>query len=353
MNKLLYIAANDGTDARVVKELKTLSREFDLVFLGCSRKKNKNNFLKNLLIKKITIPLSHRNLLTYFFFNVFVIYFRIKYRFNSIHIVDEQTFLFVWPSCLFKPVILDIFDSIFLKLNLHGERFLLIKSFIYSLVKVIIVTDEARKSLLPTKYQNKAVVVPNFPFQVKGFNRNSSSHNSDVIKIGCFGSLSLKRDIAFLDSLTKISPTVKIICAGWVSDDKTNHTITNNKSFAYLGVLPQSDILKIISDMDFISMIYPRDNINNKYASPNKLYDAIQIGVPVLCNDDINISKEIYNNGFGILVSRNEISCPTLSLLEKIRSFNALSAVQYNEYRLKYCWDNYEPILLGCHFYRL
>ena len=315
--RIIYVCANDGTDTRVVKELKTLSEKNEIIFIGCN-KKSEDNFIENYVNRKFIFKSSHRNPVTYLLFNVVIVFLRLRYRCTSIHIVDEQTFLFVWLSCLFKPVTLDIFDSIFLKYNLPNDKGLMLKRLLYGLSENIIVTDQKRKNLLPVEFQRKSVILPNVPFRVCHLDEKVRLCKGNVVRFGCFGTLTEDRGISFLSQIVKLSPKVEITCAGWIPRAETRRTIENSISFKFLGILQQHDVFKVMQETDFLCMIYPSNNLNNQYASPNKLYDAIHLGIPVICNDDMEVAKYVDQYKLGITLSRREIEHPDQSVVDKI-----------------------------------
>lgn len=348
---ILYIVANGGTDTRVVKELKTLSQEYDMIFIGCNRT-NGENFIRDYVTESFILSTSHRNPITYVIFNILVVYLRLFRRIHSVHVVDEQTYIPLMLACFGKWTVLDIFDSLFLKLNLPNERGGFIKTFLYGCASSIIVTDENRKKLLPHEFICKASVVPNYPFLSSSCSVKRITNNQNEIRIGCFGTLTLERGMTFLDKLSRLSSEVKVVCAGWIGDAGSKDLIENNPAFTYFGILKQEEILLAMDNIDFLCMMYPVNNLNNKFASPNKLYDAIHSNVPVICNHQIFIAKEILKNNFGIVCTSSEIKDPTVDFCALLKEFVPMSREGYAFFQRQYSWDNYEGTLLNCHVVR-
>ena len=346
--RIIYICANDGTDTRVVKELKTLSKKSEIIFIGCNKNSEKS-FIGSYVKRKFIFTSSHRNPVTYLLFNLAIVFLRLRYRCTSIHVVDEQTFLFVWLSCLWKPVTLDIFDSIFLKYNLPNDKGIILKRLLYGLSENIIVTDQKRKTLLPVEFHHKSVILPNVPFRVRHSDERLRLCNGNVVRFGCFGTLTEDRGINFLSQIAKLSPKIEITCAGWIPRAETRRKIEDSISFNYLGVLQQDDVFKAMQRTDFLCMIYPSNNLNNQYASPNKLYDAIHLGIPVICNDDMEVAKYVDQHKLGITLSRKEIDYPDQSVIDKIMDFVPLADSIYEELKGFYCWENYQEVLINCH----
>ena len=51
--------------------------------------------------------------------------------------------IFYWPFLFFYHVVLDVFDSIFLRINIHKNKWSTFKKLVYAPCNQIIVTDES------------------------------------------------------------------------------------------------------------------------------------------------------------------------------------------------------------------
>src|SRR5690606_29053828 len=67
----------------------------------------------------------------------------------SVHVVNEPMLLLGYPLLIRRHVVLDLFDSIFLKRNAAGESAVLAKRLVYGPASRLIVTDNHRLNLLP------------------------------------------------------------------------------------------------------------------------------------------------------------------------------------------------------------
>jgi hypothetical protein len=70
-----------------------------------------------------------------------------------------------------------------------------------------------------------------------------------------------------------------------------------------LDAVPQSELAAWVMDANIVLIPYPPVDLNTRYCSPNKLFDCIALGVPVMVNDGIenvgNILKE-YSIGYAV-----------------------------------------------------
>ena len=70
----------------------------------------------------------------------------------------------------------------------------------------------------------------------------------------------------------------------------------------FLEPVPQSELLNMTVSADFGVIPYPDVDLNTRYCSPNKLFEFIQAGLPILANERlIEVGKIITGSGFGMM----------------------------------------------------
>lgn len=311
--KILILISNNGTHGRFRKLVKSMKNAgFDPhVILAFSKNKNhlqfnnKKNQTDPDFFSSTRIYYSYKHFFFPFFAFFFLIYFRLK-GYKKIHICNEQMLFFVpYVKLIFTHVALDIFDSFYLKhsfLNYLIPQFLL-----HKLVNFIIVTDSTRLSLLPISSQKKSIVVPNYPRKDEIIDATflpRKIFSKDKITIGYFGTMYKERGIELMNNLLD-KDEVNVICGGWCYDEYSKKFITKNK-VSYVGVLHQREIFKILRmKIDYLICIYPYNNLNNIHASPNKIWEASILGVPLIINSEIKVSQIVKNENLGIVINYN------------------------------------------------
>lgn len=223
---------------------------------------------------------------------------------DTLYFVDEQLAITSFPLILylkFKNVnlILDLFDSYYLKTNKNYFVSLLLKQ-LYKFFNTIIVTDNERaKIMLPLVLDSKIVVIENFPF----YNDSLTKKNDNKSKINLFfyGSLHESRGWEFISQFGNLEE-FNIYLAGWdhFSDIKINRLPSN---FIYLGLMNQTETLNFMKkEIDWVFCLYEPSNINNINASPNKVYDAIHSKCGIIINAEVVVSKFVLENNLGIVL---------------------------------------------------
>lgn len=67
----------------------------------------------------------------------------------------------------------------------------------------------------------------------------------------------------------------------------------------FLPAVPQSELLQHSASADMGIIPYPHVDLNSYYCTPNKLFEFIQAGLPILANDSPELNRFVQQNGFG------------------------------------------------------
>jgi hypothetical protein len=158
--------------------------------------------------------------------------------------------------------------------------------------------------------------------------------------------MSKARGTQLLQSLLKLSSTIKIKMAGWVYDEATKE-LSQHAQVDFLGVVTQQESMKIASECDYILSLYEPKNENNINASPNKIYDAIQAQTPVIINAEVKIANFVKLHTIGYVL--DSFYSPNYArilqdLLSLKDSFHFSPAL-----RNTYTWEAVENKLLQAH----
>ena len=341
---LLFVSSNDGSDMRITKEVRTLSKQFDVHFLGIGTESDQS-FARDHAASFLLVPGSAKSLKSLALLIGRIAWCRWMFSPASIHVINEQLLAATFPAYLGRRIVLDVFDSIFLRLNKPGNSWWLIKRILYSLCRRVIVTDDFRRNLLATFVKPRTLVIPNVPFKTEA--STIVKHRNETLTLAYFGSLAEYRGTAFVRALLEALPHVRVLCAGWPADDSSRQLI-DHPAVTYLSIITQEEANAIIArEVDYIVAIYPRGNLNNYYASPNKLYDAIHTRTPLIIGDNVKVSEFVAENGLGLVVNETQLTDPSALcalLLEKRTDF-----IIDPELIDHFCWENFENKLLDVH----
>ena len=297
---VVYVSSNDGTDMRINKEVQTLSKVYPVVFLGVAESWEAAEFLHTQCLSTYIVHGKRNHPITIIKQIVVFLKLILRHRIHSIHVVNEQLMIFFWPFLFFYHVVLDVFDSIFLRLNIQRNKWAILKKIVYAPCNQIIVTDEARRDLMPDFLQKKLFVLPNYPFQYNG--PISKSNPEETLKILFFGWMGMSRGGSIAKGLLEIDDRVELIMLGWFVDDECRQLAKHPRA-DYRGVIPQAEALEIAArEADYILCLYEPLNQNMINASPNKIYDGIQTETPLLINREVKASSLVEELNIGITI---------------------------------------------------
>lgn len=344
MNKLLYISLNDGSDMRINKEVKTLATRFEVDFVGVAQNED-NAFVRPFVHEMALVAGERRQLKTLLKFVVLVARKILTQRYHSVHVINEQPLLLLYPFLFFqKHVVLDLFDSLFLMKNKGGNQLAWLKKIVYAPAHVLIVTDENRRTLLPDGLQRAAVVVQNYPYKL---GNTPPKKRDNHLTIMYFGWLGTTRGTHTIEQLLLADATVRVLMAGWCGD-AASENLAKHPNATWLGVLPQKEAMQVAAQRaDYIMCVYAPVEQNNINASPNKIYDAIQTRTPVIMNPEVRVHSFVKQHHLGYVMDQYEatdykkMAADLLSQRQNYRFDDQLVGA--------FTWENVEKQLIDAH----
>lgn len=101
------------------------------------------------------------------------------------------------------------------------------------------------------------------------------------------------------------TPDVDLVMIGFGSFGDTlrviarKHGVLDRRVF-FLPAVPQSELLQHSASADMGIIPYPHVDLNSYYCTPNKLFEFIQAGLPILANQSPELERFVQTNGFGL-----------------------------------------------------
>ena len=223
-------------------------------------------------------------------------------RYKVIHACDFDTVIPAIIARLFlrKRVIYDIFDwyvdsrsvkGLF-KWMIYAQEFFNIK-----LSEAVIICEEERISQIIFKPKQLWILpnIPNFKDKVEGFKKN------DKLTIGYVGILAGARGLENLIQYAKENDIINLKIGGFGELEKLlqNGTYPN---IEYYGSVPYTKALQILNSVDVIYAMYQKVNRNHILAAPNKYYEGLYLGKPIITTEGTIVGDKTkkYETGFVI-----------------------------------------------------
>ncbi|HXV77650.1 MAG TPA: glycosyltransferase [Candidatus Polarisedimenticolaceae bacterium] len=307
--RIAIVYPNDGTDIRIGKTCRSLSAAgFDVHFVGWDRRPGPP--------RAIELGGAERHVMTLgtaeargdasgtlrFAGHVQRTLRRLRPEFASA--VNEEYALLVLPlrRIAYRHLVCDIFDSLADRrsaaavLSRWAAR--LICAAGRSGADRLIVTDEARLARLG-RHRVKATVVANYP-EDPG-DELALVRPAGPTKVYVSGTLSAARGLReILEALESIDDA-RIVAAGWPYDDYARRIFLTHDKVRYCGAISAASSLARAAECDAVFAFYAPDSLNNRMASPNKVYDAMGVGRPVIINREVALSRWVEQHELGFV----------------------------------------------------
>lgn len=322
--KICYIYSEQPDYVRVEKVLKTLSiLDVDLFYIGCCRGNQSKRSVKPIVntsfhVADFKVPHGGlRSALSTLRFLCFAVYKYVIIRPDLVIAVNEEIALpFV---LLFRraSVICEAYDSLSMRapesnigLNLLLKN---VSRFVLGRCKALIEVSNER--LISHKVvPSKSIIVPNTLDQ-KSRNACQESNglldemisNRDYVFVSGSFSDSINGLEQLLEVIEGLEGKITIIAAGRPNGEWVNNTFIKHKLVKFLGNVSPSDAIYLASKSKGIFAYYKPISELYRYAAPNKIFDAMAVGVPVFINEDCMASKFAVSNGFGLTARYSDI----------------------------------------------
>lgn len=241
--------------------------------------------------------------------------FRYRKTCTAIHACDIDAILpaLFMGKLLKKKVIFDIFDWIS---SLTGKGIVykiveLLQNFCYKHADYVILCEEERRSQAKA-YNSSVYVLPNIP-QYGGYDEptyeliseEKAGYDFAVSYVGVFD-----KDRGLEDLLENISKNERILLniAGFgVLDDYVQRYAREYSNIKYWGRVDYLVGQAIMKNSDLIAAMYYLTSPLHKYAAPNKYYESLLHGVPLITTKNTLVGNKTlkYDTGF-VLEERKE-----------------------------------------------
>ncbi|MCK8827687.1 glycosyltransferase family 4 protein [Natroniella acetigena] len=378
MKICMFLIDNIYYDARVQKEAVSLiddGHEVDLITLNEKEIEDKEVFL-GITLKKISIITRGfpKNIffwvLKYFEFIIKSLFLGFAKDYDVYHCHDLPT--------LFMGVLIAkikgkkvIYDSHEIYTEMTGAKlkkvWRLIERLFAKYADVTILTDEYRKEIFESMYPkvSNSKIIMNVP-ELQKNNSKCSRDLSVEVKLKeneilgiYFGTLLPKRFLEeIILSLKYLPDYIKIALVGPVNENykkRLEKIISDNKLQEQVFILKpirRNNLINYVSKADFSFVFYSKNNINNKYCSPNKLFESLHAGLPMITSDNPLILDVLDKSFVGIAIKNEIINSKLIakSILKLIKEHN-IRRMKSNCEKLskEYSWNLEEKKLISIY----
>lgn len=299
-------------DTRLRKEMDTLLKagyEVKIIIWsrGWSFASDKKVDVKSL---RLNAPIGQIISILYFpVWFLYLTFWLFKTEWDIVHAVNFDTYLFALIAAKIKnkPIVYDIYDfygdmmpSLLRNIIIKMDRYLLPFS------DALILADEARVEQIGGNIHKNIFTINNGP-KKDNFDKNYHKNNINIFKVFIGGKIVKERCLDVIISAIGKIDGVELSIRGHCSETDYKQQITRlSQEFdnvdLYLDGVPYEEIVKETMNADLTIALYDPDVPNNKYASPNKLFEAMASKIPIIVNENTSMADIVLKEKCGIVI---------------------------------------------------
>lgn len=317
-----------------------------------------DNYMANLKLLNIRAPRgksiarSPKMLLGYACYLTWLFFELVKSNPEVIHSCDLDTVIpcYLYKVVFRKKLVFDVFDRYAMAIvpsncKLFNSIVNYLEEFFSKHSDVLInVSEEALSSF--KKKPEHSIVIMNCPENYANDNANSKNASDfTIVYTGLIlpNTRGLENIVAALENVKN----VKLVIAGWYLDrDKEFlEQMLRNSNIEFRGSLQPQEALVLEASSDVMIALYEPNLLWNYITLPNKLFEAMMCGIPLITNIPSKLVKEI---GFGVVVKYDDvegIKNAILTLRDDVNYRRKLGLNGRKAYLEKYNWYKMEELL--------
>lgn len=309
-------------DPRVQKIIASLCKKYSIIALGWNRdgvsQEKINNYVVKLeLFKLKTWKPSLMRIFTrlFRFFPPFWMWVLIKlfiYRPKVVHACDLDSILpcYIYKIFFRKKLVFEVFDRYamaFIPPRFKRLYYLIniIEEFFSKHSDALIIAGGEKVLKTIQKKPKYFAVLMNCPQDYFTDNEKSiPEEDEDNFKLVYTGGIRSDRALESVAEAIKGLSGIHFVIAGPIMDKDILHNVEQLQNVKYQGLLPPIKALSLEASSDVLIALYNPKILWNNITLPNKLFEAMMCGIPIITN----IAHEIVNEtGCGIIVEYDNV----------------------------------------------
>lgn len=170
-----------------------------------------------------------------------------------------------------------------------------------------VICTEKRKEQIYPSHPRRLTVIHNTPPKTARTTSVFSLSPSDRTKIVYVGILAEGRLLPELLKTVSADKSLALHIGGFGMLEELVRTYAEQyDNIHFYGKLAYSDTLALESQCDIMTAIYDPTVPNHRYAAPNKFYEALMLGKPLLMAKNTGFDEVVQTHGLGCLIDYSE-----------------------------------------------
>lgn len=358
--KTVSLLRSNPKDSAFGKMLIALSKEYKINCYVWDRKNDFTPFFHHVNVKyeKYKLHSGYYNIKTLFKLITFDIWLFLKLiasKTDYVHAIDLDTGFVGLLVAKIKniPFVYQCLDPYYANLPAKwpksiGDIACRMESWLITTSDLFIITDYLRMTQHPAAKPERIMEFANVPYEFPAMEKNV---HGDFL-VGYIGSLIDGRNLFdIIHAVGELNSCgIKLIIGGFgplESKIKSESMKYNNVS--YIGWVQYDEVLKLENMFDVMIHTTDPSNESQKWVSPNKLFESMALGKPIIVSEGTLSAKRVRIAGCGLVVkygSKEELKEALLKLKNNHVLTEELGRRGREEYSKKWSWAMMEKKLL-------
>jgi glycosyltransferase involved in cell wall biosynthesis len=204
----------------------------------------------------------------------------------------------------------------------------------------LILCTEERREQVGKLSQKNIYIVHNTPEKYEVIEKyNEVNDKLRIVYVGILGGGRLIPEL--LDAVANDS-SIELHIAGFGQyEELAKNYADNNSNIIFYGRIPYKETINLESSCQVMTAIYDPTIRNHKYAAPNKFYEALMLGKPLIMCKGTGMSQYVSKYEFGILIdySKEGLKAGIQYMKEHLAEFQSKSEIEQSIYDKEFNWD--------------
>lgn len=210
---------------------------------------------------------------------------------------------------------------------------------------IVLICSEKRKQQITKSNPKKVLIIHNSP-EVVEKNTEMKPFDEKCVKVCYVGILQDDRLLVEVCNEVKNSKEVELHIGGFGKYETYFENMAKKyHNIKYYGSMNYDEVLKLEKDCDILFATYNPEILNHKYSAPNKVYEAMALGKPIIVCKNTGIDEMVSNNKIGYAIDYS-----AKEFMDKIKNINELEYLSMAKnakkvYLEKYSWEKMKALL--------
>ena len=352
MAEIAIVASNSILrHPRIWKIINSLKKKYDTSAFGWNREGNSsidiNGYPVPLSVFGMKAPFGRPTLILYYpLFWTWVLYKLLANRPNVVHAIDFDTLLpcSLYKLILRKKMVYDVHDRfggyVPSQYTTLYNAINLVEELLSKWADVLVTVSEKVQSTFRIRPKNCCIIMN----LSEDHNLKRLKSKDDTLTLVYTGLICKDQGLEIVAAAVDGLKGVRLVLAGRAADKELLDKMIKLPNVNYVGLLERADSLELEASSDAMVVLYDLQYRKNQLSSPNKIFEAMMCGIPLITNMEVNLVKE---TDCGIIVQYNidKVRDAIIKLRDNSELRDRLGNNGRKAFVEKYNWNNMEKIL--------